>query len=83
MNLTIELASELNQAIKNRLWTQTKAASVLGIKQPHVSELVNGKLEHFSVERLIELLRKLDSDITITISYPNNVSREIFLPAHQ
>ena len=47
-----QLASTISDIIKGRHLTQTEAASVLGTTQPKVSNLVRGRLEGFSLERL-------------------------------
>ncbi|MCC7079626.1 MAG: XRE family transcriptional regulator [Burkholderiales bacterium] len=36
----VQLAAEVNRVLKERKLTQSKAADVLGIVQPHVSDLV-------------------------------------------
>ena len=65
--LKARVASLLNDTIKAKGWTQVHTAKVLGIKQPEVSELNRGRLKHFSVERLINFLSKLDQRVTITV----------------
>ncbi len=62
-----DLAIEIIAIIKRRELTQISAAEILGIKQPHVSKLMRGDLEGFSMERLIRFLNTLDRDIEIVI----------------
>jgi predicted XRE-type DNA-binding protein len=66
--LKARLASLVNRAIETRGWTQKETAKILGIKQPHVSELARGRLARFSVERLLYFLSMLEHRITITIN---------------
>jgi predicted XRE-type DNA-binding protein len=40
---------------------------VLGIPQPKVSALVNYRLDHFSVEKLMSFLNALEQDVEIVI----------------
>jgi predicted XRE-type DNA-binding protein len=47
--------------------TQTGAAKVLGVKQPHVSLLMRNRSGSFSVGRLIEFLTALDQDVEIIV----------------
>ena len=42
-------------------------ALLLGIPQPKVSKLLSGKIDGFSVEKLLQFLLKLDRDIEISI----------------
>ena len=62
-----QLASLIYDVITKRELTQKEAASVLGINQPKVSALKNGKLSGFSIERLFSFLRALDLDIDIVV----------------
>ncbi|MGL9726440.1 MAG: helix-turn-helix domain-containing protein [Wolbachia sp.] len=57
----------INKIIEKNTWTQAHAAEKLGIDQPKVSQIKNGKIDGFSLERLLGFLRKLNHDITITI----------------
>ncbi|MGL9726605.1 MAG: helix-turn-helix domain-containing protein [Wolbachia sp.] len=57
----------INKIIEKNTWTRAYAAEKLGIDQPKVSQIKNGKIDGFSLERLLGFLRKLNHDITITI----------------
>ena len=61
------LASMIYDIISERGLTQVEAGKILGINQPKVSALRNGRLAGFSIERLFSLLRKLDRDIEIVV----------------
>jgi predicted XRE-type DNA-binding protein len=62
-----QLAAEIRQVIKRRRLTQVAAASLMGIDQPKVSALLNGRLGNFSSERLMRLLTALGQDVEITV----------------
>lgn len=62
-----ELIRQISKTIKEKKITQKKAALLLGIDQPKVSALINGKLLGFSLERIIGFLNNLGQDITINI----------------
>ena len=47
---------------------QREIASLLGIKQPDVSHLMNGHFSRFTADRLLEFLKRLDQKVTIHIS---------------
>jgi predicted XRE-type DNA-binding protein len=55
------------RAIRQRRLTQVAAAALMGIDQPKVSALLNGRLSNFSSERLMRLLTALGRDFDITI----------------
>jgi hypothetical protein len=53
--------------LQRRRLTQSQAAAILGIDQPKVSALKQGKLTGFSIERLMRFLLALGRDIEITV----------------
>jgi predicted XRE-type DNA-binding protein len=62
-----ELTAKIIAEIQRRRLTQSQAAAVLGIDQPKISALKQGKLSGFSIERLMRLLLVLGRDIEITV----------------
>ena len=62
-----QLASHIRLVIKRQRLTQVAAASLMGIDQPKVSALLNGRLTNFSSERLMRLLTALGQDVDITV----------------
>lgn len=63
----VELARQVNNIIDKRGLKQTEAAKILNIDQPKVSALSCGRLDDFSIERLISFLNKLDRDVEIVV----------------
>ena len=61
------LAMAVNAILKERRYKQAEAAAVLGIPQPKVSTLINYRLDHFSVEKLMSFLNALKQDVEIVI----------------
>src|SRR2546422_907371 len=61
----VELASKIIAEIQQRRLTQSHPAAILGIDQPKVSALKQGKLSGFSIERLMRLLLVLGRDIEV------------------
>jgi len=53
MKLRIEVMIRTAQQLKARGWTQVEAARQLGITQPRVSRLIQGKVEDFSLDMLL------------------------------
>lgn len=62
-----ELAYQINSIIERRKLKQQTAAKLLGIDQPKISALANGRLDGFSIERLFKFLANLNQDIDIVI----------------
>jgi predicted XRE-type DNA-binding protein len=63
--LKAKLIREIRGIIKHRKLTQTKAATVLGLKQPDVSALVTGRVGKFSIDRLVRCLDRLDYKVDV------------------
>lgn len=55
--------------------TQEEAAKLMGIDQPKVSAVINGRLANFSSDRLMRLLTALGRDVEITVK-PTPKSRK-------
>jgi predicted XRE-type DNA-binding protein len=62
-----KLASRIRQIVAGRHLTQTEAAARMGIDQPKVSALLNGRLANFSSDRLMRLLTALGQDVDIVL----------------
>ncbi len=71
-----ELARQINLIIKDKKLTQRAAAILLGVDQPKISALSQGKLTGFSLERLFRFLNILDQTITIKIA-PRTKSKRV------
>jgi predicted XRE-type DNA-binding protein len=71
-----KLASRIRQIIEGRHLTQTAAATLMGLDQPKVSALLNGRLASFSSDRLMRLLTRLGQDVDIVLrDKPHNRAR--------
>ena len=57
-NLTARgmLMIAIEQRIREEGWTQTEAAARLHLTQPRVSDLLNGKINKFSLDALVNML---------------------------
>lgn len=72
-----QLAIHIRQVVKRRRLTQVAAAGLMGIDQPKVSALLNGRLANFSIERLMRLLTTLGQRLSLgpVTSHKISVSR--------
>ena len=62
-----KLASRIVDVIESRKLTQTAAAKILGVDQPKVSMICRGRLDDFSIERLMRFFNALGYDLRITV----------------
>jgi len=73
------LTLQIHRIIKKRGLTQTEAAKILGISQPHVSALVRNRSGNFSVGRLIDFLTTLGQDVKITVTPARKQHGQMFV----
>ena len=69
------LALHIRSAIEARKLTQAQAAKLLGLDQPKISSIVNGRLDGFSSDRLMRFLNDLGCDLKISVSAPHPQTR--------
>ena len=65
--LKAKLVSKIDDVITARGLTQAEAGGIMGLPQPKVSELCNGKTADYSVERLYRLLNNLGVQIEVVM----------------
>lgn len=70
-----QLASYIRHTIKRQRLTQVQAAQRLGLDQPKVSAVINGRLAGFSSDRLLRCLAALGQDVEIVLR-PGSRGRE-------
>lgn len=61
------LAHEISEIIKSRHLTQQRAAALLGMPQPKLSEMLRGKFRGISQAKMIECLNRLGRDLDIVV----------------
>jgi len=67
LQLRSTLMIQLRKRLTARGATQAQAARLLGVSQPHISDLYRGKIERFSVDTLIAMLDKTGADVRVTV----------------
>ncbi len=65
------LALYIRHAIEVRKLTQAQAGVIMGLDQPKVSSIINGRLDGYSSDRLFKCLNDLGCDVRITVSEPH------------
>lgn len=70
--LNLKLRAGMMREIRHRVsangWTQVETAEFLGISQPRVSYLLNGKISRFSLDSLVNMLAALGGDIQLEVA---------------
>jgi len=62
-----QLGFHVHKLLTARKLKQREIASLLAIKQPEVSHLMNGHFSRFTTDKLLEFLKRLDQTVTIRI----------------
>lgn len=55
------------EIIKQRGWTQADAAAFFGVGQPRISDLMQGRVDRFTVDMLMIWLQKLGKDVSVSV----------------
>lgn len=70
MLVKAQLATKIAEIIKARRLNQTKAAAVLGLTQPKLSNMLRGKFRGISEAKMLECLARLGRDVQIVVGAP-------------
>ena len=68
------LMLQIERILKERGLTQAKAAVLLGVTQPRVSDIVRGRVDLFSIDSLVDLLARLGVSVTLRTSRSRKVA---------
>jgi predicted XRE-type DNA-binding protein len=58
---------QLQKALASRGLTQAKAAKILRVTQPRVSDLLRGRIDLFSTDSLIDMLARLGMHVRFVL----------------
>jgi predicted XRE-type DNA-binding protein len=68
LRLRAELMLEVRRLIRARKLTQRSAATLLGVTQPRISDLIRGKIDLFSIDTLVNMLARGGMRVQLRIS---------------
>lgn len=58
----------IRKLIQDRCLTQAKAARLLGVTQPRISDLVRGRIDLFSIDSLVDMLARAGIKVAVSFS---------------
>jgi len=67
LRIRSDLLIAVQEAIGARELRQVAAAKLLGVHPPRISDLMRGRVDLFSIEKLIEFLSKLGVRVIVTL----------------
>jgi predicted XRE-type DNA-binding protein len=68
LKLRSALMIEIREKVNDLNITQTEAAEILCISQPRVSALLQGKIEKFRLDSLVDMAYRLDLNVSIRLA---------------
>ncbi len=69
LNLKIraDLMLNIKRFIKSQGWTQKQAALFFGETQPRISDLMNGDIDRFSIDKLVMMLAHAGMNVRVEV----------------
>lgn len=74
LRLRADLMIQLTKLIQKRGLTQARAARLLGVTQPRISDLTRGKIDRFSIDTLVEMLGHAGVRVSIVVKTRRRVA---------
>lgn len=69
LKMRTELMIEVSDYVRQSGLTQSRAAEKLGITQPRLNDLLKGRIEKCTVDRLVNLLAAVGYKVNLKISH--------------
>lgn len=67
LKIRTDLILDLQKYIQKQQWTQQEAADFFNETQPRISNLMNGDIERFSIDKLVQMIVKAGMQIKIEV----------------
>jgi len=74
LKIRTDLMIRLSKVIEGRRLTQAQAATLFGVTQPRISDLVRGKIDRFSIDTLVAMLGHAGIRIHIVVGRSSKVA---------
>jgi predicted XRE-type DNA-binding protein len=70
------LILHIRELINEKKLTQSEAAALIGVDQPTLSKILNGKQMSISIDKLFGMLNKLGRSVEVKITLPKRKSEQ-------
>ena len=67
LKIRSDLMIRLSELLIRRKLTQAKAASLLGVSQPRISDLTRGKIGLFSIDALVDMVTRAGGTVRVDV----------------
>ena len=68
LKIRADLMITLQKFIKSQNWTQAEAANFFGETQPRISNLMNGDIDRFAIDKLVQMLSRAGMDVRLVVT---------------
>lgn len=68
LKIRADLMISLQKFIKSQNWTQAETAHFFGETQPRISNLMNGDIDRFAIDKLVQMLSQAGMDVRIVVT---------------
>ncbi len=68
LKIRADLMINLQKFIKSQNLTQAEAANFFGETQPRINNLMNGDIDRFAIDKLVQMLSQAGMDIRIVVT---------------
>jgi predicted XRE-type DNA-binding protein len=63
-----DLMLDLRKFIQSKNWTQAEAAVFFGETQPRISNLMNGDIDRFAIDKLVQMLSRAGMAVRVLVT---------------
>ena len=63
-----DLMLDLRKFIQSKNWTQAEAAVFFGETQPRISNLMNGDIDRFAIDKLVKMLSRAGMEVRVLVT---------------
>ena len=68
LKIRADLMITLQKFIKSQNWTQAEAANFFGETQPRISNLMNGDIDRFAIDKLVQMLSQAGMKVSLVVT---------------
>ena len=68
LKIRADLMLDIRRFIQSQQWTQAEAAMFFGETQPRISNLMNGDIDRFAIDKLVQMLSLAGMDIRVLVT---------------
>jgi predicted XRE-type DNA-binding protein len=68
LQIRADLMLDLRKFIQSQNWTQAEAAMFFGETQPRISNLINGDIDRFAIDKLVQMLSLAGMNIRVLVT---------------